>query len=98
MGRSRGVIDQTLLDEAASIVNGDRNADYGHPSINFERTALIWSAILGCEVTGEDVALCMVGVKLAREVNRQKRDNIVDAIGYLLAYDATVNLDSVTGA
>ena len=44
--------------------------------------------ILGQPVTPEQVGLCMVIVKLAREVNGHKRDNIVDAIGYLLTTDA----------
>ena len=82
------VADWTILDEAGSLVDGDRNADYGRPIHDFDRAAQIWSAILGTQVTGEQVALCMVGVKLAREVHRPKRDNLVDAVGYLLAYDS----------
>ena len=45
-------------------------------------TALIWSAILGITVTPQQVALCMVGVKISREVNKHKADNIVDGCGY----------------
>lgn len=72
--------------EAETIVNGARQADYGHPLDDFSKTALIWSAILGIEVTPKQVALCMVGVKISREVNKPKRDNIVDAHGYLMTY------------
>lgn len=82
------VVDETLTAEAQNLVNGNRNEDYGHPAQDFDRAAKIWSAILGVPVTGEQVALCMVGVKLAREVHKPKRDNLVDGIGYLLAYDA----------
>ena len=69
---------------AAELVCGDRNNEYGHPLDDFSRAAMIWSAILGVEVTAEQVALCMVGVKIAREVHRPKRDTIVDGIGYFL--------------
>lgn len=75
--------DRSILDEAEGLVTGDRQQDYGHPHDDFSRTAQIWSAILGHPVTPKQVALCMVGVKLSREVNRPKRDNLVDAAGYL---------------
>lgn len=82
------VVDWSLLDEAGSLVDGDRNDSYGRPIHDFSRAAQIWSAVLGIQVTAEQVALCMVGVKLAREVHQPKRDSVVDAIGYLLAYDS----------
>lgn len=75
---------QEIADYAVSLVSGDRQNDYGHPLDDFTRAAKIWEAILGVPVTAEHVALCMVGVKIAREVNRQKLDNAVDGIGYFL--------------
>jgi hypothetical protein len=82
-------IDHSLLEEAGHLVSSERQESYGHPSKNFTETAALWSVILGIQVTPEQVALCMVQVKIARELNAHKRDNIVDAIGYLVAYDAT---------
>lgn len=71
---------------AANLVFGDRNQHYGHPLDDFSRAAKIWEAILGVPVTAEQVALCMVGVKIAREVHRPhpRNDNVVDGIGYFL--------------
>lgn len=81
-------IDPTIAGEAVQLVSADRQAQYGHPLDNFQRTADLWSVILNTPVTPEQVALCMVQVKVARELQNPKRDNIVDAIGYLLTYDA----------
>ena len=73
---------ESILEEAKRIVHGERGENYGHPFEDFSRTAKIWSAVLDIDVTPEQVALCMVGVKISREINRPKRDNIVDGAGY----------------
>lgn len=70
--------------QAAELVSGDRNADYGHPLDDFTKQGLMWEQILGVPVTAEQVALCMVCVKIAREVHRPKGDNRVDGVGYFL--------------
>jgi hypothetical protein len=79
-------IDDNIALEAINIVNGPRRKTYGHPYNNFKNTADLWSPILGIEVTPEQVALCMVQLKIARELHVPTRDNLVDAIGYLLTY------------
>lgn len=73
---------ESILVEAERLTNGPRRKAYGHPIDNFSRTARIWSGILGKDVSAEEVGLCMVGVKLAREVNGHTRDNLVDLAGY----------------
>lgn len=73
---------ETILEEAQRLIVGDRNRTYDHPLDNFERIAAIWSVVLGIKVTPEQVGLCMVGVKLAREAYMPKRDNLVDGAGY----------------
>lgn len=78
----------TILEEAQSLVYGDRQASYGHPLDDFSRTAKMWSAILGHEVSAEQVGLCMCAVKISRQLNKPKRDNLVDLAGYA----ATVEL------
>ena len=74
--------DESICEEADRLVSSDRNNDYGHPRDDFGRTAMIWGAILGVPVTAQQVGMCMIGVKLSREVNRPKRDNLVDMAGY----------------
>jgi len=75
---------EDLIRLAIDLVNNDRQKDYDHPLDNFTRIAKIWSAILGVDVLPEQVALCMVGVKIAREAHAPKSDNIVDGVGYFL--------------
>jgi hypothetical protein len=81
-------IDPTLATDAIRLVTGDRQAAYAHPKVNFQRIADLWSPILGITVTPEQVALCSVQIKIAREIHAHKADNIIDAIGYLLCLDA----------
>ena len=81
-------IDPTLATDAVQAVTGPRQRDYAHPKINFQRIANLWSIVLDVDITPEQVALCMIQVKIAREMNRHTRDNIVDLIGYSLTLDA----------
>lgn len=71
-----------VLEEANKLVHGDRNADYGHPLDDFSKTAAMWSAILGVHVTPEKVGLCMCAVKISRQLNKPKPDNLIDLAGY----------------
>lgn len=64
----------------------DKRAEhYGDPRPNLERTAGLWSAYLGTEVTAHDVAQMMVLVKISRTkvpgVGKHD-DNYEDQIGY----------------
>jgi len=81
----------SILTEAHRLVHGQRGQDYGHPYEDFSRTAKIWSAILGIEVTPQQAILCMIAVKISRECHRPKRDNRVDIAGYAEALDMVVN-------
>lgn len=72
----------TILDEAKTAVYGDRQNAYGPVSENFGRIAALWSVVLGAPVTAEQVALCMVQLKVARELHKPNRDNLVDGAGY----------------
>lgn len=69
-----------ILSKARDAVHGGRG--YAHPLDDFTRTAKIWSAILDTDVTPEQVGLCMVGLKISRECDAHKEDNLVDMAGY----------------
>lgn len=72
------------LREAARIVAGDRDTQYGAPEDNLGRIAKIWSVIFGHDVSAEDVAMAMVGLKMARYVNKGEfqPDTWIDIAGY----------------
>lgn len=72
----------TILQEAQCAVYGDRQADYGNVTDNFTATARLWSVVLGKEITADQVGLCMIQVKVARQMFKKKRDNLVDISGY----------------
>lgn len=72
-----------LLLEAHALVNAERQDDYGPPAASFLRIAALWSAYLGYPVTGKDVAVCMALLKFSREAHSHKRDNLLDAAGYI---------------
>jgi hypothetical protein len=76
-----------ILEEALAVTSGDRNDSYGHPLPNHLAIAGFWSLILGITVTPRQVALCMIGLKLARETHKAKRDNLVDIAGYARALE-----------
>lgn len=73
---------QSVLQEAQSLIHGARQKTYGSPLKNWQRTAAIWSIVLGVEVTPRQAVMCMIGTKMARQVHKPTRDNIVDICGY----------------
>lgn len=73
---------EDILEEALRITRGDRQAQYGPPDQDFQRTAKIWSALKGIELTANDVAMFMIALKLSRQTHQRKRDNWVDIAGY----------------
>lgn len=85
-----------ILDEAHTLTYGKRDKNYGTPYINHKRIADIWSVILGQEITPAQVALCMVGVKIARLVESPDHlDSYVDGCAYF-AISGELSLESPT--
>jgi hypothetical protein len=75
-------LDPNILREAERLTRGDRNHDYGHPSVEHDRIAAYWSTFIGTPITGEQVAMMMVLLKVARLGHQYKRDSLVDIAGY----------------
>lgn len=77
----------TILREAETLITGDRNKTYGSPVENFANIAALWNVQIGHKlkepITATEVALMMAHLKLARMIAQPKRDNFVDAVGYI---------------
>lgn len=73
---------EDVLEEALRITSGDRQAQYGPPDQDFQRTAKMWTALKGVEFTANDVAMFMILLKCSRQTHQNKRDNWVDIAGY----------------
>lgn len=82
-----------ILRRADQIAGQDRSRDYGHPRDNFRRIADLWEAYLRNQpardrhITSEDVAAMMILMKIARQQNTPKDDNLVDIAGYVKCWD-----------
>ena len=77
-----------ILQEAQALVYGARNADYGHPADDFAAVAKAFNAYIkkkyniACLLESTDVPIFQMIVKIMREANKPKRDNLVDIAGY----------------
>ena len=80
-----------ILREAARIVCGDRNEQYGEPEDSFRAIAEFWETYVRerCVSKGAtvciqeaDVAMMMVLLKVARTIGGTKADTYIDIAGY----------------
>lgn len=80
---------ENVLEEANRLTQQDRAAQYGTFDENATRAIAMYKAFKqSTEInTTRDVAMLMTFLKLARESFKHKRDNIVDACGYLKLYE-----------
>ena len=65
------------------LVHGERMIEYGHPSISLTKIASMWSALFNIEIRPAQVALAMIILKIVREDNKHKLDNLDDIDGYV---------------
>ena len=78
-----------VFEEANKITSGDREQQYGTPERNFTKIAEQWRLYIHqkygflVDLNAEDVCWMMADLKKCRQMNRPKRDNIVDAVGYI---------------
>lgn len=77
----------SLLAEVDGLIHGERQSQYGSWEQNFQDIADIWNMQLRHKlitpVDPYDVANMMVAVKVARNANIAKHDNLADGAGYL---------------
>ena len=73
-----------ILKQADNIVNDERiNAMYGGYAKCNERIAKLMTIFTGKEITVEDIFYLEVAMKLAREIQHHKEENLLDTVAYL---------------
>jgi hypothetical protein len=78
----------SILEEALQVTSGARQRYYGTALQNHQRIALMWNSYIEAKhgirglLSPSDVAWLMVQLKIARNIHRPKRDNLVDVAGY----------------
>lgn len=71
-----------MLHDAAEVIE-QRGKVYGSPKKDFERTAMMWSAIIGAPVQPQHVAMCMMALKISRLCETPNHaDSWLDIAGY----------------
>jgi hypothetical protein len=77
-----------ILTEAANLIVGQRQDDYGTPQENFKRIAdfanILWKKNLetNTPLSPRQMADFMILLKVARTINTPTRDSYVDISGY----------------
>ena len=75
-----------ILKEADKIVNEkseEKERQYGSFKESMEKMRDIFNASTGNNCTTEDMYMALVALKLSRESNAHKEDNLLDAVAYL---------------
>lgn len=81
---------EEVLDEAKRLIVSDREDQYGPPVENFKNIADLWNIRfqkkLKEPLTGSDVAVAMLLLKIARDIHGYKEDSAVDSAAYAALY------------
>lgn len=74
---------EDILEEALRLTTGEKIDQYSHPTMDFARTAAMWTALFGREFKKHEVAMAIACVKLSRMTwSPEKRDHWTDLAGY----------------
>ena len=71
-----------VLDQAKSLITGDRAASYGSFSEQAVKLAAIWSAVTGQDILPKHVGPILMGLKLVRMTTATDMDSEIDMAGY----------------
>jgi Domain of unknown function (DUF6378) len=82
---SQDAVREDLAAYVVSLINSNRQLEYGPPEENLSAIALMWTGYLGIELTANDVAALMVMLKMSRaRTSPFHVDTWADCMGYAL--------------
>lgn len=91
--------DVSILSQADRLINGPRAAEYGDASVQFAKAGEMVENMLNKDelarlargiIPASVVCKVQIATKLTREAHKPKKDNRVDACGYLGLLDKIV--------
>jgi hypothetical protein len=73
-----------ILQEAANLIEGDRNSQHGAREVCHGEIAKLWTWWVGIQIDPHDVAVMMAMLKIARiKTGGYNKDCYTDATGYM---------------
>jgi hypothetical protein len=80
--------------EAHELINNrseEKDRMYGPFSEGMDRAAMIFNGMTGLNVTGREMYMALIALKFSRESYNHKRDNLLDAVGYIQGLENYIN-------
>ncbi len=56
-----------------------------------DRAASIFNGMSGLDITGKEMYMALIALKLSRESYNHKRDNLLDAVAYIQGLENYIN-------
>ena len=83
-----------FLSTALELVQGDRAKQHGNYIAMHQRVASLWSTYLGTSVGAEQVAACMMLLKMARDEHGvYNKDDGIDATAYTALWASLTSME-----
>ena len=86
-------VTESILSMAEKIIYADKPSQYGDVKESYNKIASIATKMINKDLhlTAKDCLKVMIAVKLVRESYKHKRDNLIDAAGYLGLLDEVLD-------
>ena len=78
---------EKLLDIVKDLIYSERAKQYGSFEENMRKISAIFFELTDISLTEEECGYFLVSLKLARQGTKHKRDNLIDAVGYIALID-----------
>jgi hypothetical protein len=92
-------MNSNILNKAYDIVYAraeEKDRMYGSPVESFQKASKIASILCGKEISVKDIIRVQMALKLSRESNAHKEDNLVDLVAYASVLNDVENIPEPT--